>query len=215
MNKQTSEVDATQCPGTHGPDKTDDEHVRTTKRIRQTTHSVRQIADGIWLAPVEASSIAACFTDETIFDCRDPRLDEWLSSQVSSAGEANATMYELCEDGMTFEEMARAIIDTAHTDSHLLENLALANGIGLNTKQVEHLIIQWHRARSSLLLANGWANLCFVQDACSHLFVFDVYYAGGWRSNVNLFRCQDRWSAGSRVLVKARDCGKIPSSGRQ
>jgi hypothetical protein len=179
--------------------KCDSEHL-------QMTGFLRDIATGISIPSTEAFLVNECFTDQRVFVYRDPDLDGWLTNAIPAVPAGTATIYQLLKDGLTFRDMAQAVLDRTESinDTEVLARLLIDSGRTFSLKQVEDLITRFERHRNlTCLHSNGEANFFFIHDAANRVWLLRVCrLTDAWSVRLGRLGQTCRWSSVYRLLVR-------------
>ncbi len=180
-----------------------DKLVITIKNVAQELKSILNVVkNSIHVGSVPSVKTADCFKKD--FVCRDSDIDGWMAKKTPIVDSGSAICYELTEDGSTFLDMARVILDTGSEQSEeKIAKLLIEQGKTFSLKQVEDLHKRFVGGETEIgFNTNGYANLFFVHDEKS-VFVLDVYLlSDGWRVDVNGLGSSYRWDAGSRLFSR-------------
>ena len=145
----------------------------------------------------------SCFIDGKVF-CRDSNIDRWLTTNIPATVGGESKVLKLVRDGMTFRQMAQAVLNETSEDLNLLAKKLIEAGKTFSPKQVEERILAFQNGDKSVaLLDNGWANFFFVHDDKGNVFVLYVGW-GGRRWYVIIFRLDrgDQWRAGYQLFLR-------------
>lgn len=181
---------------------------KSAKALALEAHSIVAIimacvAMNIATPAVTACNTADCFTDSSIFR-RDSDLDHWLTKSLPATEGGETKVMKLVRAGMMFKHMAQAVLNESSDNLRMLGKKFVGASKTYNPKQVEELVLRFHKGDKSVSLLNdGGANLFPIHDDKGEVFVLGVrWYGGRWNVFVRRFAYDSGWSADRRLFLR-------------
>lgn len=154
-----------------------------TKRAKnsKTPSSLRSLGIAIKVPRQPKCTVADCFADKKIFECRDTDFDNLLPTTLPASKAASVSGYEL----------------TKYTKEKTL--LKVGKGF-TNLKQMEDLILRTENGENTGLVTNGNANLFFLKIGATVFTVRAYRYSDGWGVLLDRFSAGYEWDAEFRFF---------------
>ncbi len=175
------------------------EKVSPVKKV--VTTFLKIVKSGISMPSFSAVKTADCFKKG--FAYRDSDIDDWMTKDTTVSNAGLVTCYEFTEDGRTFLDMARSILETEETHEKEIARLLVARDKSFTLKQVEDLHKRFIAGETEIgFNTNGYANLFFVHDEKS-VFVLRVsLFSDGWFVHVFKLGSSSRWYREYRLFSR-------------
>lgn len=181
---------------------------KNAKALALEVHSIVAVimacvAINIATPAVVACNTADCFTDANVFN-RDGDLDRWLTKSLPATEGGETKVMKLVRANMMFRHMAQGVLNETSDDLSVLGKKLIETGRTYNPKQVEELVLRFHKGDKSVgLLDNGYANLFFTHDDKGNVFVLGVHWGDSrWRVYVSRFAYDREWFADRQLFLR-------------
>jgi hypothetical protein len=172
-------------------------------QTKSATAALEVTQTGIPVPAAPACKTIDLFTDRKVFAWRDPNLDTWVSQSLPPAPQCTTTVYRLTKDGVTFSDMAKALLRETTDDPAIFAKLLVQRGKTFSPKQVEDLVTRFERGEKTIgLRDDGCANFFFVYDGTSVFVLRADRRSTRW--DVGVARLDDayEWLAPNRLVAR-------------
>lgn len=173
-----------------------------TERQGEKPGILKMVKNGIRVDSVPAVKIATLFKEG--FPYRDRDIDSWMTKQAPIVDSGLSICYELIEEGPTFLDMARSVLEVgSEVEQEQIAKLLIERGKTFSPKQVEDLKKRFVDGETEIgFNTNGYANLFFVHDEKS-VFVLNVNQnSDDWNVKVNKLGNSNRWNRENRLFSR-------------